>query len=538
MNAKTNFRHMGTMLDCSRNAVPNRKALEKWIDILSDLGYDTLMLYTEDTYEVEENPYFGYMRGRYTPEELKQINAYAAERGVELVPCIQTLAHLNAIVRWPAYAPIVDCDDILLAGDEKVYELIDHMFATLSKCFTSRLINIGMDEAHMIGRGKYYDLHGDTNRSELLVAHIKRVAEIGKKYGFQLLMWSDMFFRLATGGNYYADDVQINDSVKAQIPDNVQLIYWDYYSQDQKRYAGMLKAHEKIKEGTWFAGGLWTWTGFTPHNRYSIGASEAALAACREAGIEDVFMTMWGDDGAECSIFSLLPSLFYVSELAKGNADEAAIKAKFEEKYGIAFDAFMMLDLAGPSGKGDNTCQNPEKYLLYNDCFTGLLDCMVQGGESQEYAAYAEKLQPYTENEEWGYLFETVQKLCEALAVKAELGVKTREVYAAHNMEELPSLISQYEEAKNRVSAFHKAFKAQWMKEKKAVGFDVQDIRLGGVLMRLDSCKERLQDLYDGKLDQIEELEETQLDLLGKEEFSKRAICWNSWEKTVTANVL
>ena len=121
MEKKTYFRRFGTMLDCSRNAVPTVDSLKKWIDITSDLGYNTLLLYTEDTYEVEGNPYFGYMRGRFSQEELKTVDAYAQSKGMELIPCIQTLAHLNAIVRWPAYAPHVDTNDILLAGDEKVY---------------------------------------------------------------------------------------------------------------------------------------------------------------------------------------------------------------------------------------------------------------------------------------------------------------------------------------------------------------------------------------------------------------------------------
>ena len=63
---KTCFRRFGTMLDCSRNAVPNAESLRKWIDITAELGYNTLLLYTEDTYEVDGNPYFGYMRGRFT----------------------------------------------------------------------------------------------------------------------------------------------------------------------------------------------------------------------------------------------------------------------------------------------------------------------------------------------------------------------------------------------------------------------------------------------------------------------------------------
>lgn len=66
MDNKICFRRFGTMLDCSRNAVMSVNSLKKWIDITADLGYNTLLLYTEDTYELDDNPYFGYMRGRYT----------------------------------------------------------------------------------------------------------------------------------------------------------------------------------------------------------------------------------------------------------------------------------------------------------------------------------------------------------------------------------------------------------------------------------------------------------------------------------------
>ena len=95
MDNKVNFKRLGTMIDCSRNAVMNVSSLKNWIDILADLGYTTLLLYTEDTYEVENQEYFGYLRGRYTREELKEIDDYAFLYWIEVIPCIQMLAHLG-----------------------------------------------------------------------------------------------------------------------------------------------------------------------------------------------------------------------------------------------------------------------------------------------------------------------------------------------------------------------------------------------------------------------------------------------------------
>ena len=86
-------------------------------------------------------------------------------------------------------------EDILLIGEEKVYNLIDGMFATLSKLKT-RKVNIGMDEAHLVGLGRYLILNGVVDRSLLMCQHLERVLDIADKYGFHCQMWSDMFFKL------------------------------------------------------------------------------------------------------------------------------------------------------------------------------------------------------------------------------------------------------------------------------------------------------------------------------------------------------
>ena len=59
MDYNTTFRHFGTMIDCSRNAVMSVPSVKRWIDLTSDLGYNTLMLYTEDTYESMEHGFKG-----------------------------------------------------------------------------------------------------------------------------------------------------------------------------------------------------------------------------------------------------------------------------------------------------------------------------------------------------------------------------------------------------------------------------------------------------------------------------------------------
>ena len=68
------FETLGIMLDMSRNAVMSLEGLRDYLKILAKMGYNQLLLYTEDTYEVEDAPFFGYMRGRYTVEEMRALD--------------------------------------------------------------------------------------------------------------------------------------------------------------------------------------------------------------------------------------------------------------------------------------------------------------------------------------------------------------------------------------------------------------------------------------------------------------------------------
>ena len=83
----------------------------------ASVGMNTLMLYTEDTYEVPGYPYFGALRGRYTAEELKETGCVRCQTlGVELIPCIQSLGHLQQPLLWPVMSELRDTSDIVLCG--------------------------------------------------------------------------------------------------------------------------------------------------------------------------------------------------------------------------------------------------------------------------------------------------------------------------------------------------------------------------------------------------------------------------------------
>ena len=532
--------HLGVMIDMSRNSVMSVEGLKRYLPLLKKMGYNTVMLYTEDTYEVEGEPYFGYLRGRYTIEEMKEIDAFASSLGIEMIPCIQTLAHLTTFLRWNRVP--TDTPDILLVDDDKTYEFIDRIFATLSKCFKSKKIHLGMDEAHMLGRGKYFEKHGQKTSNEIIKGHLEKICDIAKPYGYELFVWSDMFFRPWNGGEYYFKECkEVPKDAKDALPKNVRPVYWDYYSDEQENYDTMIKMHKQFSGDVWFAGGAWCWAGFAPLNKLSMRLMKKAMNACRDNRVNNIMLTMWGDDGAECSKNALLPALCYIAECYKGNFDEEKIKAKFKRIVGIDFDDFIKADLPNLlTATEPNYCENPCKYMLYSDVFSGFLDYTVSHGIGEVYKNYANELFDIAKKtRKYGYIFKNLGALCHALEIKYTIGVKTREAYKNGDKAELTRLAKEeYKELIKRIKAFHDTLEHQWLTENKGYGFEIHSARLGGLCQRLESCAKRLLAYTNGKIDKIEELEAQILPIPRQNAPKGEPIYYDHYGRLISAGVL
>ena len=143
----------GPMLDVSRNAVLKVEKIKEYIEYTAMMGLNQFILYIEDMYELDGHPYFGYMRGRYTKEELKEIDDYAYSFGIEVIANVQTLAHMERYLHWDESIPVRDTFECMIAENEDTYKFIDKIFETISSTIRSRTLLIGMDEARGLGTG-------------------------------------------------------------------------------------------------------------------------------------------------------------------------------------------------------------------------------------------------------------------------------------------------------------------------------------------------------------------------------------------------
>lgn len=542
------FEDLAYMLDNSRNAVVNLHTLKKQIRQMALMGFHSLLLYTEDTYEIQGEPFWGYMRGRFTAKELKELDQYGRMFGIELVPCIQTLAHLNQIFQWDAYREVHDISDILLCGEAKTYELLERMIQTCSECFSSRKINIGMDEAELTGRGNYLNRNGYLPVADIMLTHLNKVTDICRKYGFAPMMWSDMFFKMLKNGGYHEEDLEGIDKVREKIPEDLELIYWDYYSRSKEQYRRMLEKHKLLTDHIGFAGGAWKWNGFAPLCIHSAYASREALPCCKEQEIRHILVTAWGDNGAECSSFVTMPVLQIYAEFCyKGYAEpDEVIAGRLLTCCHMKLDDFRLLDslnLTPDNPAPGRVSVGPQKYLFYQDILLGLYDRHV---DEETYPAHfkecAQQLAEAGERAgEYAYIFENLEALSKVLEIKCTIGIELKRAYDEKNQEKLSEIKERLGILLSSIEAFHTTLTTQWYRENKPFGMDVLDLRIGGLKERVRRAEWTIdQYLQHHHIDSIPELETERLLLDERENPGYRTlpVGHNSWSQIVSVNAL
>ena len=515
---KRPFTTFGIMLDCSRNAVMRADYVKRWLRRLALFGFNMVMLYTEDTYKVPGEPFFGFFRGAYTPEELKGLDAYAANLGIEMIGCIQTLGHLDQILKWNAFRNVKDTGGVILAEEPASYDLIRKMVGVYAECFRSRRIHVGMDEAWDLGRGQYINRFGFRREFEIFNDHIAKVIGICKEKGLKPMIWSDMYFRLGSKkGEYYDTESVVPDDVKAMIPKDVQLVYWDYYHTEEAQYLDMIKRHRDLGHQPVMASGVWTWARVWYEQSITERAGGPCVRASRKAGLKELFFTMWGDDGGYCEYESSLAGLAWAAEISYGGSEGEALKKRFKAVCGAEYDAVLLgsaLEEPTLGGRLDGPWGGAACSVLWDDPLYGLFYETMKARKDgywdmalEHYTSAAKALRRFSKATAPVDLAHA-SALAEFMVAKIALRGKLVGAYASRKKPKLASVVKDAKALVKLAEKLEASFRRQWLARNKPFGYEVVQARMGALRQRFLEVATRVKELLSGEIDSIAELDE------------------------------
>ena len=159
--------------------------------------------------------------GYYPQQQIKDIVKYAADRGIEIIPEIETPGHSAAIAgsypeilcEFPEDTSINETGfsrEIWCVAKESNYEIIEKIIKEMAEMFPSGIINMGGDEVNRFNWQKCPDCQalmkkmGMTNSEQLHFYFVSRVNQIAKKYGKKIAGWEEIM---------YADDIKDNSLI-------------------------------------------------------------------------------------------------------------------------------------------------------------------------------------------------------------------------------------------------------------------------------------------------------------------------------------
>lgn len=513
---KTEFDTLSTMIDLSRGSVLTLASLKEFAELLALMGFNQILLYIEDMYEIPGRPFFGYMRGRYTYAELKEFDDYAFALGIEVVPCMQTLGHMEMYLQWPEAKEVKENETVLEPESEKTYELVEEMIINASAPFRSRKIHIGCDETHGLGMGASFKKHGYREPLGLLVNHVNKVAEICKKHGLRPMMWSDMYisFSSKTYSNYDTEAV-ISDEIKALVNKDIDLVYW-HYGQFPGCDTPLISKHYELNgRPPIFAGGVRIWQSSLCDNIFSASATRNSLPACKAMGVKEVMLTIWCY--ANGIYQSALLELCRYGEFCYNDSDEAT-KERFEFITGASYDAFMMMSNFNDLYETDEQREaasywrDMEGERFYScDIMKNIMEMdMIKKSYSSYHkntaAWFGELVKSY--EGEWSYLYRYCLAMFEAMALKFEIVENLTKAYKSGDKEMLGKianeLLPMYIEKLDNACTWHMYHKDKYLLP---FGSGSVESAYGAKKQRGLGAIRRINMYLGGELDRLAELE-------------------------------
>ncbi len=519
------FETLSVMLDVSRCGVPQKSTVFRLIDTMAVMGYNMVMLYSEDVFYIEGRPYFGYLRGRYSKEDLCAIDDYANEYGIEAIPCIECYGHMGKYLKWKEASPIKDTKTVLLAREERTFAFLEQLIDAITGCFRSKRIHIGMDEAWDMGRGKFLDKNGYVPPAQIFEEYMGRLVEICRVRGLRPMMWSDMYYQ-AAGATYGSDlnNCTLPDEVKQGIPRDVDLVYWHYGERGLGRDDTMLRSHKSIGNNVIYAGGNWSWLGHFPENNYAMDTMREGLTACRAQDVREAMLTIWTNSNASVDWFANLFGFSFFAELAfDPNASEEKLDSRFTATTGGDRRAFYEMsyyfdDFADPARYAERfTKRFMGEAMFWQNILEGLFDShLFSHPLSGHYTVYAEKMRQYAQErseDPWQYLYDFAALVFDYLAKKTFIAERLQPAYQAGDKALLALLAGQHLPAlKEKVQRVHAAHKRIWMAHNKNLGWGNMDARYASIAAQCDTACELIGAYLAGEREEIESLAEVRLE--------------------------
>lgn len=340
------FERRAVMLDVSRGRVPTLAYLMEFVELCSLVGITEFHLYIEHPFAWRFAPEIAGNEDAFRPQDILELDAFCADRRIELVPNIQTLGHMGRILSLEPYRELaavpppsdrpweewpwgervrgLTLNPVHPKAQGLVEQIVDHYVPLHS----SRRMHVGLDEpfdllALVEGGASDEPAAEDaattpTLRS-LYLGHLRFVHELGATYGRSVMVWGDILRK--------------HPEWLPEVPRDVTVVHWGYWAETDVEFPAVLQ-----QAGLPFmvCPGTSSWNRFIPAFSNADENIRRMAAAGAANGALGLMLADWGDDGHVQPPALTLHGLLLGAEAAWNPAEPMSVE-EFDAAWSVIF---------------------------------------------------------------------------------------------------------------------------------------------------------------------------------------------------------
>lgn len=351
------------MLDISRCKVPTLSQLALLADMLGLFKYNRLELYTEHTYAFKGHELVWQDASPITPSDIEFLEKICRRSGLELVPNLNGLGHMERWLRYPEYAhlaeskaPFVDPLGTVRKYPTTLYpcresvEFMRSLYADYLPHFSSKNVSIGGDEPWELGMGRSAERCRTEGKYAVYLKHMSSLADAAQKLGKRAHFWADVIMQKPEYTKF--------------LPENMVPVIWGYYLDHP--YESQCQTVLETGRDFMTACGTSTWNSFGSRWDCAIKNIEISTSCAKKYRAAGSILTQWGDGGNHQPWCAMYPAIVHFGACAWGRTPS-------EDETCAALSKFVLCDSSGEFA--DALCQlgrvdkNLKLYCNYQKIF-------------------------------------------------------------------------------------------------------------------------------------------------------------------------
>lgn len=309
------LRWRGVQIDLSRGPISTLASIEQNLDLLAELKINVYVMYFENTYDYPAFPLWAAPGGAITPDEARQIVAYATPRHILVIPEQEAFGHVHLGLQTER---LQDLDELPYGGllspaAPGSLDFIAQMFAQLAPVFPAPFFHIGADETAELGTGRSAAMQQAEGPGPLYLNYLKAIDARLAPYHRKILFWGDI--------------AQAHPELLHELPRDMIAVPWVY--SPEPSYDRFIKPFTDAGLETWVAPGVANWSRIFPDDNQAIPNIRDFIRDGRRLGATGVINTNWNDDGESFFDYAWYPLAFG----AAASWEDAPSPARFQAAY-------------------------------------------------------------------------------------------------------------------------------------------------------------------------------------------------------------